>query len=132
MTPAALGTTTPAPEAPAAPAKDDLLARQAQLITRVDELDRVIRRWPREIARHGIQEHVALAKLIGRRFEVMNRLAESRADEVLDRLQGLSAIIGIEDILGFGNESEDWARVAADSRQQRLALVEARKRNAAA
>jgi hypothetical protein len=127
--------TTPVPDAPpesVSPAKDDLLARQAQLITRVEELDRVIRRWPREIARHGIQEHVALARLIGRRFEVMNRMAESRAEEVVDRLQGLAAMIGIEDILGFGDESADWARVAADSRQQRLALVEARKRNAAA
>ena len=128
LPPAPVVSATPPPVKARPP--DDLLSRQTQLLGRVKDLEKIAPKWEKDVARLGIQEHVALAHLIGKRFEVAGRKSDSQTAGALDRLKALAATLELTEITGFGDETADWSKLASDARTQRATLVESRKKPA--
>jgi hypothetical protein len=126
---ALLPSTSAAPvAAPPRKPDDDLKARQQQLVTRIDEIERLARKWPKEIARQAIQEHVALARLLVKKLTSGGRSSEDLVTPALGRLRALADALPITDVSGWSpDETGDWSKIAVDARAQRAALVEARK-----
>ncbi len=127
---------TPAQQPAAAPKpvkpEDDLGAREKQLLARVDELERLASKWSKDIAKLALQEHVALGRLLMQRLTKAG-LSDGAISAAIGRMKDLAAKVGAGELVGAdAATSADWNRVASDARAQRVALVESKKKAAAA
>lgn len=122
----------PPPSPPAPPAKEtELLEKQKQLLSRIEEIERSVAKWPKEIARLAVQEHVALARMLEKRLKEIDRESEDLVTPAIARLKKLSGEQQLPNIIGFeATDSGDWNKLAANARTMRTHLIEARKKAA--
>lgn len=123
--------TPPAPPEPAPAKEDELLAKQKQLLSRVEEIERAAAKWPKDLTRLAIQEHVALARLMVKRFSDAGRESEELVTSAIARLKALSEQLSLGKIVGLeAADTGDWTKLAATARMARTQLTEARRKAA--
>ena len=107
---------------------DDLLAKQKLLLTRIEEIERAAARWQKEFARLAIQEHVALARLMVKRFKDAGRESEDLVSAAIAQLKALAEQLKLGKIVGFeASDVGEWTKLAATARMARTQLIEARR-----
>ena len=120
----------PKPEEPEEVEEDDpLLNNQRQLIARIEEVERIVRKWPKDLVLVTIQEHVALVRTLQGKFAAAGRRGED-LPPAIERLRVLANELQLSGITGFApSVVADWNKIAQESRNRRLAFVEARRKN---
>jgi hypothetical protein len=120
----------PAKSAPPTPAKAsvakaaDLRARLTQLATRVEEIARVAPKSGRAALKLVVEEHVALARLLGQRLDGAGADGTKEVADVLRHLGTIADAHGLSPVFGLKPaEFDDWGKVANDAKLARQALA---------